>query len=95
MITLTETSGSWAMLFAVLTAGDRRLHRGDRAGGLRLISVVHSHAALNRDHLNEIERILGRVGLTPDGLVRTAGTDEELATVVQEVLRELDAEQGA
>jgi tetratricopeptide (TPR) repeat protein len=93
LTTLTGTGGSSAMLFCVLTAGDRRLTRGDRAGGLGLISVVHSNRALNRDHMNEIGRILGRVGLTTDGLVPTAGTDEELATVVQDILRELDAEQ--
>jgi hypothetical protein len=83
------------MLFCVLTEGDRRLTAGDEPGGLRLLSVVYSQPALSRDHLNEIERILGRAGLTPDALVRTAGTDDELATVVQEMLHELDAEQGA
>ncbi|HEY1278681.1 MAG TPA: AAA family ATPase, partial [Acidimicrobiales bacterium] len=93
--TLGDIGGSTAMLFCVLCEGDRRLTAGEEEGGLGLISVVHSHPAATQDNANEIGRILGRVGLTTDVLVRTAGTDEELATVVDQVLRELDAEQEA
>lgn len=58
-----------------------------------VISVVHSHHGRSKDNEDEIERILGRAGLTPDVLVPTAGTDEELEAVVQQVLRELGREQ--
>jgi tetratricopeptide (TPR) repeat protein len=95
LTTLADTGGSPTTLYCVLTEGDRRLTRGDQREGLGLISVVHSQPALSQEHLNEIERILGRVGLTTEVLERTAGTEEELAIVVEELLRELNAGQDA
>ena len=68
-----RAAGSVMTIWGVLCEADRRLTRGDTAGGLQLIGLVQRHPACDAPYRAEIERILGRVDLGPE--VIAAGTE--------------------
>ena len=65
---VVRSGGTAALLFCVLAEADRRITIGDAAGGLELIALVDAHAGRTRDNTDEIERIVGRAGLTPPSM---------------------------
>jgi tetratricopeptide (TPR) repeat protein len=78
-------------IFAVLCEADRRLTRGDTAGALALMHIVRVHPAFTEEHRVEIERILGRNGLTADGSDQgePARAGEDFAAAVDRIIAEL------
>ncbi len=66
LTTNSRSGGTATRLFCVLAEADRRLVNGDVSEGLELIQLVRRHPSCTTDSQAEIERILGRAGLSVD-----------------------------
>jgi class 3 adenylate cyclase/tetratricopeptide (TPR) repeat protein len=97
IIAVRRSGGNATLLFCLLAEADRLLTRGDESQGLELIGLVRSHPARTKDNEDEIGRILGRVGLSPDvdrpELSARAGQDliEAVDQLVQQLEIDMDA----